>query len=205
MTRRMFLPLFFLAFLATPALGDTIIETYPSTLGGHSEGCLEAAQTITIPADNVLLNFRFRLLGGGGLPDGGGNVTFSVYQWDAVGPTGLTLYSTVMPRQAGESDYDVLNINLPLVTGELYGMRVDFVGNGILYEGNEYSGGNIWFFGGPVEPLKWFPFPGLDLLFRAEFGPQAAVPEPGTLLLLGSGLLGVAGYGRKKLRRKPSA
>ena len=28
------------------------------------------------------------------------------------------------------------------------------------------------------------------------------VPEPGTLLLLGSGLLGVAGYGRKKLFRK---
>lgn len=31
------------------------------------------------------------------------------------------------------------------------------------------------------------------------------IPEPGTLLLLGSGLLGVARYGRKKLRRKPSA
>ena len=33
-------------------------------------------------------------------------------------------------------------------------------------------------------------------------GPQAAIPEPGTMLLLGSGLLGVAGYRRKKLRRK---
>jgi len=30
----------------------------------------------------------------------------------------------------------------------------------------------------------------------------APIPEPGTLLLLGSGLLGVAGHGRKKLRRK---
>ena len=34
---------------------------------------------------------------------------------------------------------------------------------------------------------------------------STAVPEPGTLLLLGSGLLGMAGYGRKKLRRSPAA
>ena len=40
---------------------------------------------------------------------------------------------------------------------------------------------------------------------RFSPGGPAPVPLSGTLLLLGSGLLGMAGYGRKKLRRNPSA
>ncbi len=31
---------------------------------------------------------------------------------------------------------------------------------------------------------------------------QEVVPEPGTILLIGFGLLGLAGYGRKKLFKK---
>lgn len=40
-----------------------------------------------------------------------------------------------------------------------------------------------------------------DMVIRFDNGGPATVPEPGTLLLLGSGLVGLAGCGRKKFRQ----
>jgi hypothetical protein len=42
----------------------------------------------------------------------------------------------------------------------------------------------------------------MDDFLYAEPGAAAAVPEPSTMLLLGSGLIGLAGYGRKKVFKK---
>jgi hypothetical protein len=57
--------------------------------------------------------------------------------------------------------------------------------------------------------LKASNFPGNDIIFQSATltynmtsGTPVATPEPGSLLLLGSGLAGLAFTGRKKLRAK---
>jgi len=42
---------------------------------------------------------------------------------------------------------------------------------------------------------------GMEEFFVIPAGTPPAVPEPGTMLLLGSGLVGLAGWGRKKFRK----
>jgi PEP-CTERM motif-containing protein len=49
--------------------------------------------------------------------------------------------------------------------------------------------------------VGWGDRYGIDDIRFATKAPTAPVPEPGTMMLLGSGLIGLAGYGRKKFKK----
>ena len=170
------------------------VNTEPFWDGNITNGWLAQAQTFEAPSTscNMLLNWEFAMAG----RSSPGQVTFNIYEWSS-GPVGSALYSTVLNWGTSNATYDVNNINVPLIPGQLYGAEVDFqgyTGQSIYFQANQtgYPGFDGWWDNG-----TWFDFPGLQTYFQANFG--STVPEPGTFIMLVSGVLGAVGVLRRKV------
>jgi hypothetical protein len=93
----------------------------------------------------------------------------------------------------------VNGINLPTTAGNLYSVLYDLNGYGgpsVLWSTNTYPGPGGWGEWGYGTTVSW-PDHSLGTGFVATFGPTT--PEPGTLALLGSGLLAGLGTLRRKM------
>jgi hypothetical protein len=190
--------------MASPAPAALVIDTlstwdniyYVSSFG--EPRTLTYGQTFTVPSDNILQSFAFKLL------QGGGNATtirFFVMEWAGSSVTGPVLFQTGPVTLLNTGFYEEYIINtggLPLTTGNQYGlfftsfMDLDGQNDGSSaaahhHDTNPYAGGKFVFNNdaasfGALAANTWntiFLGDG-DLSFRAEFG---SVPEASSFII----------------------
>ena len=207
-------------FYVHPAKAALIAQVTQEGGGFQESAALKGA----ISTDATLFfGFGFNSFSGGTQPYGldmdsalGLNLT-----WNS-GDTGHPAYTF---NSSNSSDFDAIatkltdgNIDL-LTYGRLFHVEfapTDFIGgastgpeNGFLEINNDLSGYIIDSIALDLDELSFsiteFDTVGrLDYFVEAEwqiYGHAKPVPEPSTLLLLGSGLVGLAGYGRKKFKK----
>ncbi len=175
---------------------DTI-DTRPDWDSNITNGWLGQAQTFEAPSQNcnILSQWIFDLAG----RSSPGQVTFSIYQWGGSGPVGNALYTQTLNWGTSAQEFDINNINLLLTPGQLYGAAIDlqgYSGESVYYNFNQigYPGYDGWWYN-PADG-GWVDVGGTNQYFAATFD---SVPEPGSILLFGSSLLGLAGVLRRKI------
>ena len=128
-------------------------------------------------------------------------INFYVCSGDVQAGCGTPLYTTILTNVSA-SPVVLSGINVPTTAGNLYSVLYDlngYSGASVLWSSNSYpgpGGWGEWGYGSSVSD-QWSRTLGTG--FIATFG--ATTPEPGTLALLGSGMLAGLGALRRKILR----
>lgn len=174
-------------------------------------------QTFTVGADRKLNSFSLWLDGAVSAP-----VDFAgyLYKWDGYKATGSSLYASSAQKFTGApyrtpQEFSFTTGGITLETGSQY---VAFLSASNFFDG-VYSTATmpIAGYGADVNPggtfvyynngsdfsklttYSWDKTYGTDdVWFAASFSPTESVPEPGTVMLLGGGFLGLAIYGKRR-------
>lgn len=142
-------------------------------------------------------------------------------------PGGLAGASYISPVQtvtsSGLVEYTISGVNLPVTPGTIYmfGLTIDNVYNNDAQFGAGSVGGDIFSNGNSTYYFGWNNDSGNgsllgsnwnnegcannggscgQLAFNVTYNGAATTPEPGSLILLGTGVLGLAGVIRRKLK-----
>ncbi len=177
--------------LSTAAFGSVTISTWNTSNTIDSNGWAFAAQTFVAPGTSLTdysVGFYNQY--------SPGQLSFSVYAWSGDSPVGSALFSTTNLSWIGDG-YTTGPINVALTQGNQYGVVLDWGGtccDYLVYGLDSYAGGlGYW----SMDGVAWSAFSEYDEQFTAVF--NGSTPEPGSLILLGSGVLGLAGTLRRKI------